>query len=47
MKRMKERLKELDEETRKVVDQKAVEKGMNLIINSIKSLYSSIKLNLE
>lgn len=47
MKRMKERLKELEEEKRKVVDQKEVEKGMNLIINSIKSLYSSIKLNLE
>ncbi|WP_265033401.1 MULTISPECIES: hypothetical protein [unclassified Wolbachia] len=44
---MKERLKGIEEEKKKVVDQKAVEKGMNLIINSIKSLYSSVKSNLE
>jgi site-specific DNA recombinase len=30
-----------------VVDQKAIEKGMNLIINRIKSPYSSVKSNLE
>ncbi|MDX5526858.1 MAG: hypothetical protein O7167_03140 [Wolbachia endosymbiont of Andrena nigroaenea] len=44
---MKERLKGIEEEKKKVVDQKAVEKGMNLIINRIKSLYSSVKSNLE
>ncbi len=47
MKRMRERLRGIEEEKKKVVDQKAIEKGMNLIINSIKSLYSSVKSNLE
>ncbi|GFT91685.1 site-specific recombinase [Nephila pilipes] len=47
MKKMKERLKGIEEEKKKVFDQKAVEKGMNLIINSIKGLYSSVKSNLE
>ncbi|OCA07037.1 hypothetical protein wTpre_1393 [Wolbachia endosymbiont of Trichogramma pretiosum] len=47
MKRMRERLRGIEEEKKKVVDQKAIEKGMNLIINSIKSLYYSVKSNLE
>ncbi|MDE5056936.1 hypothetical protein OZD68_05055 [Wolbachia endosymbiont of Drosophila bicornuta] len=46
MKGMRERLRGIEEENKKVVDQKAIEKGMNLIINSIKSLYSSVKSNL-
>ncbi|WP_265043003.1 hypothetical protein [Wolbachia endosymbiont (group A) of Scambus nigricans] len=47
MKGMRERLRGIEEEKKKVVDQKAIEKGMNLIINTIKSLYSSVKSNLE
>lgn len=44
---MKERLQGIEEEKKKVVDQKAVEKGISLIINSIKNFYSSVKSNLE
>ncbi|RLT59567.1 recombinase family protein [Wolbachia endosymbiont of Drosophila ananassae] len=47
MKKMKERLQGIEEEKKKVVDQKAVEKGISLIINSIKNFYSSVKSNLE
>ncbi|MDE5057346.1 hypothetical protein OZD61_00790, partial [Wolbachia endosymbiont of Drosophila bocki] len=47
MRKMKERLQGIEEEKKKVVDQKAVEKGISLIINSIKNFYSSVKSNLE
>ncbi|MDM8335098.1 recombinase zinc ribbon domain-containing protein [Wolbachia pipientis] len=47
MKKMKERLKGMEEEKKKVTDQKAVEKGINPIISSIKNFYSSVKPNLE
>ncbi|WP_353285123.1 hypothetical protein [Wolbachia endosymbiont (group A) of Beris morrisii] len=47
MKKMKEGLQGIEEEKKKVVDQKAVEKGRSLIINSIKNFYSSVKSNLE
>ncbi|WP_374698752.1 hypothetical protein [Wolbachia endosymbiont (group B) of Limnophora tigrina] len=47
MRKMKERLQGIEEEKKKVVDQKAVEKGISLIINSIKNFYSSVKSNLK
>jgi site-specific DNA recombinase len=47
MRKMNERLQGIEEEKKKVVDQKAVEKRISLIINSIKNFYSSVKSNLE
>ncbi|WP_353285307.1 recombinase family protein [Wolbachia endosymbiont (group A) of Beris morrisii] len=47
MKKMKERLKGMEEEKKKVVDQKTLQKRMSLIINSIKGFYSSVKSNLD
>ncbi|QMV45888.1 recombinase family protein [Wolbachia pipientis] len=44
---LNERLKGIEEEKKKVVDQKAVETGINRIISSLKNFYSSIRSNLE
>ncbi len=47
MKKMKERLEEIEEEKKKVVDQKTLQERMSIIINSIKGFYSSVKSNLD
>lgn len=47
IKKMKERLKEIEGEKKKVIDQKGLQQKMNLITNSIKGFYSSIKSELE
>ncbi|WP_353288830.1 recombinase family protein [Wolbachia endosymbiont (group A) of Pogonocherus hispidulus] len=47
MKKMKERLKEIEGEKKKVIDQKGLQEKMNLITNSIKGFYSSVKSELE
>ncbi|UVW83844.1 recombinase zinc beta ribbon domain-containing protein [Wolbachia endosymbiont of Aedes albopictus] len=47
MKKMKERLKEIEGEKKKVIDQKELRQKMNLITNSIKGFYSSVKSELE
>ncbi|MGL9779584.1 MAG: hypothetical protein ACR5K5_05055 [Wolbachia sp.] len=44
---MKQRLKEIEGEKKKVIDQKELRQKMNLITNSIKVFYSSVKTELE
>ncbi len=46
-KRMNKRLEEVEKEKKKIVDKEKLQERMNLIINSIKGFYSSIKSNID
>ncbi len=45
--KLNERLKVVEKEKKKVIDQKTLQERMSIIINSIKGFYSSVKSNLD
>ncbi|WP_341812431.1 hypothetical protein [Wolbachia endosymbiont (group A) of Conops quadrifasciatus] len=45
--KLNERLKVVEKEKKKVIDQKTLQERMSIIINRIKGFYSSVKSNLD